>query len=145
MISIKNNNNNIYRPIELISNINSVGVISLSAMNTTEGILYSVGIYISKAKNIGEAIKPSDFDTHIDFNNIIEWGNRSIRESSYGGLIFVNQNGNEVYFNSSRGSKRSNKISLGTLNPGESVDFTLKLETPPSVSSRRLFIAVNVE
>ena len=145
MISIKNNNNNIYRPIELISNINSDGVISLSAMNTTEGILHSVGIYISKAKNIGEAIKPSDFDTHIDFNNIIEWGNRSIRESSYGGLIFVNQNGSEVYFNSSRGSKRSNKISLGTLNPGESVDFTLKLETPPSVSSRRLFIAVNVE
>ena len=96
MISIKNNNNNIYRPIELISNINSDGVISLSAMNTTEGILYSVGIYISKAKNIGEAIKPSDFDTHIDFNNIIEWGNRSIRESSYGGLIFVNQNGNAV-------------------------------------------------
>ena len=145
MISIKNNNANIYRPVELMSSINVDGTISLSAFNTTDSVLNGVGIYISKAKNIGEAIKPSDFDTHIDFNNLIEWGNKSIRENSYGGLIFVNSNGVENYFNSSRGSKRSNKILLGNLNPGQSLNFTLKLESPPSVSSRRLFISVNVE
>lgn len=145
MISIKKNNANIYRPVEIVSSINIDGTVSLSAMNSTDSILYSVGAYISKAKNIGEAIKPSDFDSHIDFNNIIEWGNRSIRENSYGGLILINSSGTEYYFNSSRGSKRSNKILLGDLNPGQTVNFTLKLESPASVSSRRLFIAINVE
>ena len=145
MISIKRNNANIYRPIELSSSVNVDGTVSLSAMNSSDSVLNSVGVYISKAKNIGEAIKPSDFDTHIDFNNIIEWGNKAIRENSYGGLIFVNSTGTEYYFNSSRGSKRSNKIVIGTLQPGETVNFTLKLESPASVSSRRLFIAINVE
>jgi hypothetical protein len=145
MISIKKNNSNIYRPIEIASSINVDGTTNLSAFNTTDFTITSVGVYISKAKNIGEAIKPSDFDSHIDYNNIIEWGNRSIRESSYGGLILVKSNGNEQYFNSSKGSKRGNKIVLGDLSPGQSVNFTLKLESPASVSSRRLFIAVNVE
>lgn len=145
MISIKKNNSNIYRPVEISSSINVDGTVSLSAMNSTDSVLESVGVYISKAKNIGEAIKPSDFDSHIDFNNIIEWGNKSIRENSYGGLIFINSNGTEYYFNSSRGSKKSNKIVIGTLQPGETMNFTLRLESPPSVSSRRLFIAINVE
>tara|TARA_A100001201_G_C4096553_1_gene204061 strand:- start:9433 stop:9870 length:438 start_codon:yes stop_codon:yes gene_type:complete len=145
MISIKRNNANIYRPVEISSSINVDGTVSLSAMNSTDSILKSVGVYISKAKNIGEAIKPSDFDSHIDFNNIIEWGNKSIRENTYGGLIFINSNGTEQYFNSSRGSKKSNKIVIGTLQPGEIVNFSLKLESPTGVSSRRLFIAVNVE
>lgn len=145
MISIKKNNSNIYRPVEMSSSVNVDGTVTLSAFNATDSVLSSVGLYISKAKNIGEAVAPADFDTHIDFNNIIEWGNKTVRENSYGGLIFVNSNGTQYYFNSSRGSKKSNKIPLGDLDPGQSISFSLILESPPSVSSRRLFIAINVE
>lgn len=145
MISIKENNANIYRPVELTSSINTDGTVSLSAVNVSDSVLSSVGIYISKAKNIGEASKPSDFDSHIDFNNIIEWGNRSVRENTYGGLIFISSNNTEYYFRSGKGDKKRNKIVLGTMNAGEKINFKLKLETPPDVSSRRLFISINVE
>jgi len=145
MINILKNGSKQYRPVEIKSSINSDGEVVLTAQNATDGILSGVGIFLSKAKNLGEGVKPGDFDGHIDYNNLIEWGNKAERLSVYGGLVLIKDNGTEIYFSSKNGSSRRKKIKLGTLAIGESVRFTLRMEVPTNVSSRRLYVAVNVE
>lgn len=145
MIDILKNGNPIYRPLEIKSSSISDGQIEIQAYNYSNSNLKNVGVYISSAKNLGEGNLPADFGPHIDFNNIIEWGNKSIRENSYGGLVLIRSNKPDVYFSSRNGSSKYKKIILGDIASGDSITFTVKLESPVNVSSRRLYISINVE
>lgn len=145
MIDILYNGNAIYRPLEIESSISADGEITIQAYNSSNGDITNVGVYIGAAKNLGEGSLPADFAPHIDYNNLLEWGNKSIREGTYGGLLLVRSNEPDIYFSSKNGGSRSKKIRLGSLAAGDSITFNLRLETPNNISSRRLYISVNVE
>lgn len=145
MIDILKDGNPIYRPLEIESSISSDGEITVQAYNSSNGEIANVGVYIGAAKNLGEGSLPADFSPHVDYNNLLEWGNKSLREGGYGGLILVRPNESDIYFSSKNGGSRSKKIRLGNLGAGDSITFNLRLETPSSVSSRRLYVSVNVE
>lgn len=144
MLSINQNEKRVFRPLEIKSSSAEDGTVVVDIFNTGSSIVKEAGIWISIAKNIGEALRPPDFDKFIDYNDLIRWGNESISQSTYGGLVYK-KGTEEIYFSSSRGNLAKNKIVIGDIPPGESIEVTLKLEVPASVSSRRMYIAINVE
>ncbi len=145
MFTIQQNNQNVYRPLKIESSSTVDGTIEINIFNTSGEAITTAGIYIGKAKNVGAALYPPDFDIHIDHSDIVRWGNHTLRTGTYGGLIVVKEDGTETYVSSKDGSNYKNRISLGALEAGKSVDVTLKLEVPPGVSSRRLYISINAE
>ena len=144
MFSILKNGLPVYRPLKIESTISSDGEISVSVYNTSNTIVKKAGIFIGPSKNLGEAKFAPDMGPFIDYNHLLRWGTESIANSSYGGLKLV-YDGAETYFSYQQGSNVKNKIAIGDIAPGSFSNIKLILEVPPNVSSRRLFIGINVE
>lgn len=145
MLAIQQNNQNVYRPLSIKSSSVIDGEIIIQIFNTSGSAATAPGFYIDKAKNVGEAIYPPDFDIHIDHMDIVRWGNEKINNNTYGGLIVTKENGTEIIISSKDGSNYKNRIALGPIASGQSVTLKITLEVPPGVSSRRLYISLNAE
>jgi hypothetical protein len=144
MIEITYNSKAIYTPVFVESDVSTDGEIEISIYNSGGSIKKDVGLYLESAKNFGELNKLPDKGPYIDYDDVIRWGNAAQNNSSYGGLVLVNGS-TETRFTRLNGSKRKNKIIVQDLNPGDSFTVKLKLEVPPALSSRRLFVSVRAE
>ena len=145
MISINQNQKRIYEPIRIASTIFEDGIATIEIFNESEIDKANIGIYISAPKNLGEGHLPADFDGYIDWGDIIKWGNEHYKLGTQGGLSATLSSGEEIYFSGDKGSQYSNRIKVGVIYAGNSTSVKLKLYTPLSVSSRRLYISVNAE
>ena len=138
--------NRIYRPLTVESTISADGKITLEVINTSTVAKKDVGIYVGIAKCYGSVDYPADFGPYVDFDHILTWGNAVVAgNETYGGLILIKSTGDEVRFSRKNGSSYKNKISIGEILSGSKAKLELKLEVPPSVTSRRLFISIKAE
>ena len=144
MLAILKSGLEVYRPEQILSSVLIDGEISLSIYNTSEVVVTNPGIYLSPPKNLGDVDNPADMGPYIDYNHLLTWGTESISLGTYGGLK-IEIDGVQHYFSFKKGNSSLNKIGLGEMEPGGSVDIKIILEVPPAISSRRLYIAINVE
>ena len=144
MFSILQNGTEIYRPIKIVSSINTDGEITVDMYNISGTIIKNAGVYLSTPKNLGEVLSPSDMGPYIDYNHLLKWGTAAVSAGSYGGLK-MDYGGTVTYFTYSSGSNVKNKINIGDIVPGGYSRVKLILEVPASVPSRRLYISVNAE
>ena len=144
MFSILKDGLPVYRPLKIESTISNDGEINVTVYNTSNTIVKKAGIFIGPSKNLGEAKYAPDMGPFIDYNHLLRWGTESISNGSYGGLK-VTYDGETSYFSYQKGSNVKNKIPIGDIAPGNFSNIKLILEVPPNISSRRLFIGINVE
>lgn len=107
-------------------------------------------MYIVASTSLGDVDNPADFPPHTDYQDLMTWGEASdLGLAAQGGLkLTLPQNaGADLtdYVTRGQGSKKANKLPFKDLLAGASETFILELETPPSVSSRRLFIDLKLE
>lgn len=122
---------------------------SLSITITNYGIdtITDIGLYITPSTAIGDVDYPSDFPPETDYQDIIRWGEEVIAGvEAVGGFVFnIPQNdGTHQITRVSRNSGYSvaTKLPMKDLAPNESAEISLSIETPPSVSARRLYVSV---
>lgn len=119
---------------------------------TNHGIedLTNLGLYVVPTTNLGDVDNPADFPPETDFQDLIEWGTSTeLGLTVQGGLKITSPQtaGGTVteYARREKGSMLGNKIAFQDLAAGTSATFTLELETPPAIASRRLFVNVVLE
>lgn len=136
----------IFDPLQVLN----TSPIDVTVTNFGSETLSNLGLYLVTTTNLGDVDNPADFPPETDYQDLLEMGTSTVLGlQPEGGLkVSVPQNGGGVptiYFTRSAGGQLNNKIPFVDLAPGASATFTLTLETPPSVSSRRLFINVVLE
>ncbi len=120
--------------------------VQITVTNFGTETLTDLGIYIQPALTLGDVDNPADYPPESDYQDLLEWGTSThLAIVGNGGLkITVPQNtgSQTLYFRRNSGSKKNNKISFIDLAPNDTATFTLTLETPPSISARRLYVDI---
>ena len=121
----------------------------LSLLNLGEDTLEGLGIYIIPASNLGSVDYPADFPPDTDYQDLMTWGTNTVLgiELSGGLRITIPQDSGTTttYITRTTGSLFENKLSIKSLAPNEEVVLGFNLETPPSVSARRVYIGLAVD
>lgn len=135
----------IYDPLKVVTD--SATIIRVTNFSTDD--LTDLGLYVVPSTSLGSVDFPADFPPQTDYQDLMTWGQAvEAGLETVGGLkITVPQNsGTSVQrITRTQGALKSNKIPFIDLPAGGSADFTVVLETPPSVSARRLFINLVIE
>lgn len=128
--------------------LTSTGV-EVTLTNYGNDTLSNLGFFVVPATYMGDIDNPADFPPESDYQDLIEWGTATDLGLAVQGGLKITSTRDSVeatqYVTRSKGAIRSNKILIDDLSSGASTTFTLLLETPPGVSSRRLFIDLVVE
>lgn len=137
--------NRIFDPLQLIS----AGVTSVTVTNQGTDDLTNLGLYLVPATNIGSVDYPAHYPPESDYQDLLEWGTSvDLGVTVAGGLkVVAPQNAGTFngYFSRTNGARYDNRIRFIDLAAGASATFTLELETPPAVASRRLYVNVVLE
>lgn len=139
------NNESVFDPVTLLSDGTPV---TFSVTNYGEEALTELGIFLTTTTTLGDVDHPADFPPQTDYQDLLEWGTATdLGLTEEGGLkvTLYDNLANTTYFTRSKGSKLSDKIEFYDLPAGATREFTLTLETPPTVSARRLFVNIVVE
>lgn len=144
-IKLVSSGNPVYSPETVNS---SYTVFSVTNNGTVD--MVDIGLYISPATNLGAVDYPADEDIYTDYQDILTWGaNTQLGETVSGGIKIscTDKNGDpyEGYITLSNGSKYENRILMLNLDVNESQEFSILMESPPLVPSRRFYVQVNVE
>lgn len=144
-LTFKLNGNNIYAPLGL-----SGTPIEVSVTNYGEDDLEGLGLFVISSTSVGDVDHPADYPPETDLQDLLEWGTASdLGLAVQGGLkLSVPQEDGSTlieYVRRDKGSTLNNKIPFKGIAAGDTVLFTMTLETPPSVSARRLFIDLRLE
>lgn len=136
----------IYDPHTLISATTS----TLRVTNLGSTDLSGLGMWIVPTTNLGNVDQPADFSPETDYQDMMTFGQATdLGLEAQGGLQLTlpqTLGGNVTsYVTRTQGSLKSNKLDFADITSGAFADFTLILETPPSVSARRLFIDLVLE
>ena len=97
-----------------------------------------IGLYLKKSNRVGTADYPADKEPYVDIVDILKSG-----KNQEGLYVYLNEN--KIFFEKSRGSRPSNKISLGKFSVGEKRIIKLGMDRINSISSRRFFIDLVAE
>ena len=123
--------------------------IILQVTNLGDEDLSDLGFYIVPATSIGDVDYPADFAPETDYEDILTWGTRvELGEISQGGLWIstpTNDGSFAGYVTREAGSLYTNKISCKDLVAGETMEITLRFDTPDGESARRFFIDLKLE
>ena len=135
----------VYDPLGVYSGISKVLQISNMGLEA----LTDLGIYIKIATGLGELDFPSDNPPDTDYQDVLTWGENSYQGVTVSGGIKITAPQNSGVFSDyitrTAGSSLANKIPIQDLAADETIEVTIDLETPPSVSARRLYIDMVVE
>lgn len=143
----------------ITANSDSTSVV-VKVQNLGEEDLENLGVYLTVASTVGDVDNPPDYTPASALQTIIDWGQNTVNgTTAVGGLKITYSDpsdNSEVtkYFSRSDGSSYKNKIKVGyelaesgfnhILPTGGILTFNLDLETPPSVSAKRLFVNIGV-
>lgn len=124
--------------------------ISIQVTNFGEDDLTDLGFWLSGATSVGDVDFPAQQIPEQDLQDLLGWGSDSESGAEMqGGLVveFEDEEGvpEQYYFHRGGGSDSTNRINFGGLASGASRQFELRLEVPPGVTARRLFVQVNLE
>lgn len=146
VISVVSTGETIYDPLTLATSTSKV----LRVTNFGVEDLQDLGMWVVPATNVGDVDNPADFPPETDYQDLMTWGQAVVSGvDPQGGLkLTLPQNdatSDTNYITREQGSLKSNKLSFKDLPSGGFADFTVELETPPGVASRRLFIDLVLE
>lgn len=135
----------IFDPLQVTESlVTNVTVTNFGAEDLTD-----LGLYVVPSTSVGDVDNPADYPPETDFQDLLEWGTSThLGLTAFGGLeVTVPQNSGSstTYIRRDKGSNLATKIEFQDLAAGASATFSLNLETPPAVSTRRLFINIVVE
>jgi hypothetical protein len=120
----------------------------ISITNLGTETVSDIGIYVIPSNNLGDVDYPADYPPETDYQDLIKWGTETDLglELNGGLLITVPQEAgvNTYYVTRSLGSTIDNLIEIQDIEPNETITITLEVETPPSVSARRLYIGLAI-
>ena len=132
----------IYDPLTLVTSVTK----EIRVTNMGDEDLTDLGFYLVPSTDVGDVDAPSEVPAETDYQDLLTWGQAVfLAEEVAGGLKITCDPGTGVdtfYFTRAAGSLETNKIPLDDLGSGDNVTFTLELETPPAVVSRRLYITI---
>jgi hypothetical protein len=135
----------IHDPLQVISST----LVQVQVTNYGTEDLADLGLFVLPTTTLGDVDNPANYPPETDYQDLIEMGtSTSMALQLAGGLkITLPQNSGSVteYITRTKGSKLSNKIPFIDLASGASAVFTLEIETPPSVTARRLFVNIAIE
>ena len=136
----------VYDPVTLVSATTTI----LSVTNLGSEDLTGLGMYIVTSTKVGDVDNPADFPPETDYQDVMTWGQAVVAGlTGTGGVKLTlpqNTGPNLVnYVAREQGSKKSNKLVFQDLVSGAIAEFTVHLETPPAVSSRRMYIDLVLE
>lgn len=118
--------------------------------NLGDTALEDIGFYLIPATSIGDVDNPADYPRETDYQDILTWGNQTVLAIELvGGLkiSYTDQAGDPQvsYFTRDAGGNRANRILIEDIDVAGEAEFTLRLETPPAVVSRRFYITLVLE
>lgn len=131
----------VYQPIEIVATQFIDGVQTIKITNFGSGEIQNLGVYISIASNVGDVDNPADFAPHIDYQQILTWGQQGI-----GGLTvyYPSTSPSGTLIRRGVGSSLGTKIPLKTIASGETIEFKVEFSSPITVTARRLFVNISV-
>ncbi len=112
--------------------------------------LDELGVFIVPASNHGSVDERPDAPPETDYQDLLAWGEAVLAgdESSGGLKITVERDDASVpttYVTRQAGANVYNKIPIKSLEPGEILEFSLEVETPPGVLARRMYVDLRVD
>ena len=131
----------VYLPIEIVSNevVDGSQIIKISDFNEYD--VENIGIYLSRASNVGDVNNPADYSPHIDYQQILTWGT----EGSGGLTVYYPTTDSfGTLVKRGVGSSLKTKIPLGTIIAGETLEIKVEFSVPMTVTARRLFVNISV-
>lgn len=134
----------IYDPLSISSSLTVVRV-----TNYGDTDLSDLGLYIVPATSVGDVDFPADFPPETDYEDILTWGTRSELGLVVSGGLWIERptNAGTVtgYLSRNAGSQHSNKVAFKDIAAGETVEYSVRFDTPPAEASRRFFIDIKLE
>lgn len=153
-IIVKYNNNIIYDPIQVSSfsgdeNDPPVnGSVNFQITNVGEQAYDNVGIYIRPASSLGDVDSPASFPPETDYQDLLTWGERANADPGniQGGVTLscISRIDPGVRVDKTNGSAWSNRISVGSVDAGITLNATATFQIPSDIQARRLFVAIVV-
>ena len=135
----------IYSPLQIQAEASLPGETTFTITNSGTTDLSDLGIYIKPSSNLGPLDSPADMPPATDYQDLLMWGTRAEGGGTTGGLkVFAPSTGIGQWVTRIRGANWSTRISIGTLEAGESYTIKVQLVTPSDIDSRRLYINVTV-
>lgn len=120
--------------------------VTFQVANYGDTDLTDLGLYIVPSTDIGDVDFPADFPPETDYEDLLTWGTQAALGIIADGGIYVDIPNNygsfAGYVTRSAGALLTNKLPFKDLVVGETVQFTIKFNTPSSVAARRFFIDV---
>ena len=105
----------------------------------------NLGFFLKAATTVGDVDNPAEEPPESDYNDVLQWGADTFLGLEPSGGLKVTVGADTTYFRFGKGDLKKNKIAFGDLVSGGSGDFTLELEAPPGVPSRRLYVSLFLE
>ena len=133
----------IYDPETLTPSVS----VDIRVINFGDEDLTDLGFFIEPATSVGDVDNPGDFSPETDYQDLLTWGTDSFLAIEASGGLKISAPQNDLstlttYFRRLDGDSPIRKISCADIPAGTSLEFTLELETPPSVSARRVYVDV---
>lgn len=134
---------NIYNPKDILPDTDYIFTVTNYGLES----LTELGFYLVPATSVGDVDNPADFPRETDYQDILTWGSKTqMGVTVSGGLKIIVSNNEETltttYFSRNNGAHYGNRILIEELSADESLTFTLRLETPPGIASRRFFVSL---
>ena len=134
----------VYDPVTV-----SGSLVVFQVTNYGDEDLEDLGFYIVPATEVGDVDFPADYPPETDYEDLLTWGTRAtLGLITQGGLYLelpTNDGTLTGYVTRSAGAQLGNKIGFKDLTAGETVEFSLRFDTPDGESARRFFIDLRVE
>lgn len=144
VFKIKATGKRIFDPLKMDSGTSTITITNLG----TETI-EDLGIYIVPSTNLGPVEYPAEVPPETDYEDLLEWGTATdVGATTAGGLkLTVPQDSgtNTYYVTRTQGSLFKNKIDIVDIDPSQTIDVDIEVETPAGTEARRLFIRIVVE
>lgn len=118
--------------------------------NQGEDDLHGLGMYLQSGTSLGDLDAPADNPPETDYQDLLTWGTKTDGGVTLAGGMKLtlpqNIGANQVsYITRTAGATARNKLPFKDLAAGESAEFSILLETPSGVTSRRLYINLTLE
>lgn len=153
-ILVKYNNNIIYDPIKVASSSGDEneapvnGYVDFQISNVGDRAYDDVGVYIRPASSMGDIDSPATMPPETDYQDLLTWGERANADANniQGGVTItcITRVDPGVRVSKANGNAWSNRILLGTMEPGVTLGVKAEFQIPTDVQARRLFVAIVV-
>jgi len=134
----------VYDPLQV-----GASYVNIQVTNYGEEDLSGLGLYLVATTNLGDVDNPADYPPHTDYQDILTWGQATALGLEATGGLKINAPQNigtfEGYVTRTQGALKGNKIPFADIPVGGTESFSVLMETPPGVSSRRFFIDLVLE